>query len=93
MVRVYTPEGEREPGEVSLAPLRQPHPGFRLALAENGKDNALALMEGIARRVAAEQGWPEPLTIRKAHSSVPLQPDELGALRREFDLVLTGSAD
>jgi len=90
--KIYRPDGAvAQPGH-ALAPPRRVLAGARIGVLDNGKPNAGLLMMTVAKQLAERAGTGAPVQLVKnaAHRA----PEEvLDQLRREVDLVVTGSAD
>ena len=90
--KIYRPDGEvAQPGH-SLAPARRVLAGARIGVLDNGKPNAGLLMMTVARQLAERAGTGEPIQLVK-NAAHPAPEEVLDQLRREVDLVVTGSAD
>jgi len=90
--KIYRPDGEvAQPGH-SLAAPRRVLTGARIGVLDNGKPNAGLLMMTVARQLAERAGTGEPVQLVK-NAAHPAPDEVLEQLRKEVDLVLTGSAD
>jgi len=90
--QIYRPGGEvAQPGH-SLAAPRRVLTGARIGVLDNGKPNAGLLMMTVARQLAERAGTGEPVQLVK-NAAHPAPEEVLEQLRKEVDLVLTGSAD
>lgn len=92
-IRVYTPEGLAGMAPRALAELPPALAGQRIALLDNGKPNAAALLRRVAEQVAQRSGARVVGLHQKANAALPCQPELLARLAGETDLILTGSAD
>lgn len=59
----------------------------------NRKPNALALLTGVANRIAAERGYQPVVAEEKVTAAVGADPETIDRLGKEADLVLVGSGD
>ncbi len=92
-IRVLSPEGNLGSAPRALAELPAALAGQRIAVLDNGKPNAAALLQRIAEQLAARSGARAVGLRQKANAALPCQPELLARLAAEADLVLTGSAD
>lgn len=92
-IRVFAPEGAVGRAPRVLAELPAALAGQRIAVLDNGKPNAAALLRAIADQVAARSGARSVGLHQKANAALPCAPELLAALAAEADLILTGSAD
>lgn len=91
-VRLVDPEGRVHIPRAPLAPPVSELAGRRIAVLDNGKPNARALMTRIAQRLAERTGAELTLVVAKGTAATPAEPEILQQLEAA-DLVLTGSAD
>ena len=91
--QILSPEGP--PGTVAqvLAPAPARLTGVRLGVLDNRKPNARFLLERLAQELAQRSGAQVALVTAKANAAVACEPQVLGQLRQEADVILTGSAD
>jgi hypothetical protein len=92
-VRVYAPEGVPQEHELTVHPLPPATADLRVAILHNSKTNAGLLLTTVATELAASLGAPDPILTSKGRASLPADPEVIGRLGREVDLVLVGSAD
>lgn len=78
---------------VAAAPRLASLAGARLAIVDNGKFRAAALLEGLATELARRHGAHLVLTVRKLAAGRPLAPVDIERLVREADAVLNGVGD
>jgi hypothetical protein len=92
-IRIYSPEGPAGtvPHRLSAAPAVLT--GVRLGVLDNRKPNARLLLERLAENLAQRTGARVSLVTAKANAAVACEPQVLGQLRQEADVILTGSAD
>jgi hypothetical protein len=95
-MKIYSPEGEVTDEVVELCSTTPLFSGGKIGVLENGKPNANLLLtkiaEGLADRVDAEFS----ITTGKgerANAATACNPQVIGMLAEEVQLVLTGSAD
>jgi hypothetical protein len=67
--------------------------GIRLGVLDNRKPNARVLLVTLAERLAVRIGARLVLVTEKANAAVAGETAVLERLRREVDVVLTGSGD
>ncbi len=92
-IRIYAPDGTVGGATGALAAVPPALSGQRLVALDNGKPGAGLLLEETARRVARRTGATFVGIRRKGSAATPCEPDLLGALQAEADLILTGTAD
>lgn len=94
-VRVFAPVGRPHRGagpgwhRSSLGPLQQ----ATVAIVDNTKPNARALMAGVADRLVAAGLVAKATIERKASPSEGISDAAFGMLEHEAQIVLVGSAD
>jgi sirohydrochlorin ferrochelatase len=93
MLKILSPEGPSPATSTRLAPLAQDWSGVRIGVLENRKPNARLLLTTLAERLAARTGARVTVITEKANAAVAGEPAVLERLRREVDVVLTGSGD
>jgi hypothetical protein len=82
-----------------LAPSPRALAGLRIAVLDNGKPNAAAVMRRAAQTLAARTGARVSLVTKKgpqgrsANAAIPMAPDIFERVLCEADVVITGSAD
>lgn len=92
-VTIVRPDVERFPSPgITLAP-RSTRGGGTLAVIENGKPGARALLAGLARRVATGVGIEDVEVVSKPSAAKPLGADRVRDLAARHRLVLTGVGD
>jgi hypothetical protein len=92
-ISVLSPLGVVPGSEQSVVPAVTDLSGKRMVVLENGKQNALELLTGVAERL--QQRYPG-LTLdirRKESASLPADPALLVEITKQADVVLTGSGD
>lgn len=92
-MRIWSPQGPRGTALVPLAPMPAALAGVRLGVLDNRKPNARLLLVTMAERLAARTGATVVLVTEKANAAVAGETAVLDRLRREVDVVLTGSGD
>ena len=93
MLKIYSPEGLRGQQPLQLAPAPAALAGLRLAVLDNRKPNARLLLEQVAHGLAQRAGVCVAAVTAKANAAVACNPELLGQLREQADVILTGSAD
>ena len=93
MARIYSPEGPSGSVPLELAPAPKVLAGVRLGVLDNRKPNARLLLERLAENLAQRTGARVSLVAAKANAAVACEPQVLGQMRQEADVILTGSAD
>ena len=91
-VNVLRPDGAIAQPAHHLSPPRAVLAGARIGVLDNMKPNAGLLMITIARQLAARAGGPEPIVLEK-NAAKPAPDEHIERLKKEVDLVITGSAD
>jgi hypothetical protein len=92
-ITVYSPEGPAGTVPQRLAEVPGVLSGVRLGVLDNRKPNARLLLERLAENLARRTGARVSLVTAKANAAVACEPQVLGQLRQEADVILTGSAD
>jgi hypothetical protein len=91
-MRIFRPDGDVTQPSHTRSPGRRVLAGARIGVLDNLKPNAGLLMVTVADQLAERAGTGSPVVVTK--NAALAAPDEvLETLRREADLVLTGSAD
>jgi hypothetical protein len=91
-VKIFRPDGAIAQPPHTLTPGRRVLAGARIGVLDNLKPNAGLLMTTVAEPLAERAGTGAPLVLTK-NAAQPAPEEVLDQLRREVDLVLTGSAD
>jgi hypothetical protein len=91
-VKIFRPDGAIAQPPHALSPGRRVLAGARIGVLDNRKPNAGLLMTTAAEPLAERAGTGTPLVLTK-NAAQPAPEEVLDQLRREVDLVLTGSAD
>jgi hypothetical protein len=91
-VKIHRPDGHVSQPPRHLTPGRRSLAGARIGVLDNGKPNAGLLMLTVAGQLASRAGTGAPLHLVK-NAAQPCPEDVLDHLRREVEVVLTGSAD
>ena len=91
-VMLHRPDGAIVQPAHQLSPPRAVLAGARIGVLDNLKPNAGLLMITVARQLALRAGGPEPLVLTK-NAAHPAPDEHIERLKREVDLVITGSAD
>lgn len=91
-LKILSPEGAVAPTPAAAAPAVPSLSGRSIAVLDNGKPNARALLTGIAERLAARTGAEVAIVAAKATAAEPAEPDILRQLEAAH-VVVTGSAD
>ena len=92
-IRIYSPEGGTGRPARALAPSPEVLSGRRLAILDNGKPNAAAVMQRLADRLVERAGVEFVGVFAKGSAATPCEPELLAEIQSCADLVLTGSAD
>ena len=92
-IRIYSPTGPAGAVPRRLAAAPNLLAGVRLGVLDNRKPNARLLLERLAQNLAQRTGARVSLVTAKANAAVACEPQVLGQLRQESDVILTGSAD
>jgi hypothetical protein len=95
-VTVVDPAGRVGTAPAALSPPLPTLAGRRIGVLDNAKPNARALMERMARQLAARTGARLALVTDKGpghNAATPCSDQVLDRLAREVEVVLTGSAD
>jgi hypothetical protein len=91
-LELLSPEGAVAPAPAVVAPAVPSLSGLSIAVLDNGKPNARALLTGIAARLAARTGAEVSIVAAKATAAEPAEPEILRQLEAAH-VVVTGSAD
>ena len=95
-MKIYSPEGELMDEVVELCSTAPLFSGGKIGVLENGKPNADLLLtkiaEGLAERINAKFSIVTGKGER-ANAATACNPQIVGMLAEEVQLVLTGSAD
>jgi hypothetical protein len=91
-VKIFRPDGAIAQPPHTLSAGRRVLAGARIGVLDNLKPNAGLLMTTAAVPLAERAGTGAPLVLTK-NAAQPAPEEVLDQLRREVDLVLTGSAD
>jgi hypothetical protein len=89
---LLSPEGAVVAAPGAAAPAVPSLTGRSIAVLDNGKPNARALLVGIAERLAARTRADVSIVAAKATAAEPAEPDVLRQLEAAH-VVVTGSAD
>lgn len=92
-ITIYSPEGPRGISPQQLAPVPSVLAGVRIGVLDNRKPNARLLLQTLAETLAQRTSARVSLVTAKANAAVACEPQVLGQLRQEADVILTGSAD
>jgi hypothetical protein len=92
-VRVLNPLGVVPGPEDSAVSAVGDLTGKRLVILENGKQNAVELLTGVARRLQQRHPGLTFEVRRKESASLPADPALLVEITKQADVVLTGSGD
>lgn len=92
-VKIYDPCGATGPSPRTPTPPFDTLANKRIGVLDNGKPNALVLMEDMANLLAARSGAQVTLVVSKRTAAEPADPEIIDRLAGACDLVLTGSAD
>jgi hypothetical protein len=92
-VRMYRPDGAIAQPAHRLSPKRPVLSGARIGVLDNGKPNAGLLMTIVAEQLSARAGSSEPVLVLRKNAAKPCPDDVMDQLKKEVDLVITGSAD
>ncbi len=95
-MQVYAPGGSIGKPPRTLAPGLSALGGRRIGVLDNAKPNAGLLMVRMAERLAERTGATLQLVTTKGpghNAATPCSDEVLSQLKKEVDLVLTGSAD
>lgn len=92
-VTIHDPTGEVGPSAKTLTAPLDTLAGARIGVLDNGKPNAMVLMEEMARLLAERTGASVTLLTAKRTAAEPAEEDIIDALAKEADVVFTGSAD
>ncbi|HET6873929.1 MAG TPA: hypothetical protein VFH70_04080 [Acidimicrobiales bacterium] len=91
-MHILRPDGAITQPEHTLSPGRRVLAGARIGVLDNLKPNAGLLMVTAATDLAKRVGAEPPLVLTK-NAAKPAPDGVIDQLRRETDVVLTGSAD
>ena len=95
-MKIHTPEGELMDEVVALCSTAPLFSGGKIGVLENGKPNAGLLLTEIAEGLAERIGANFSIVTGKgerANAATACNPQVVGMLAEEVQLVLTGSAD
>ncbi len=92
-LRIYSPEGGIGRPMRSLAASPEVLSGQRLAILDNGKPNAVVVMQRLAEKLVERAGVEFVGVFAKGSAATPCEPELLAEIQSRADLVLTGSAD
>lgn len=91
-VQILRPDGPTTGPAHRLSTPRAVLAGARIGVLDNQKPNAGLVMLSVARKLAARAGCPEPIALEK-NAAKPAPLEVIEQLRKQVDLVITGSAD
>ena len=77
---------------IAYAPRPKKFDGLRIAIIENTKKNAEAVMVKLAEKLKAAYGMEVSLLMHKPQRD-PLKDDQLKELKESVDVVITGIGD
>ncbi len=92
-VKIYDPCGDTGPSPKALTAPLDNLAGKRIGVLDNGKPNAMLLMEEMARLLSARTGGNVTLLTAKRTAAEAADPAIIERLHSAADVVLTGSAD
>ena len=95
-MKIYSPEGDLKDEVVQLCSTTPLFSGGKIGVRENGKPNADLLLTKIAEGLAGRIDAKFSMTTGKgerANAATACNPQVVGMLAEEVQLVLTGSAD
>ena len=95
-MKIYSPEGDLNDEVVELCSTAPLFSGGKIGILENGKPNADLLLTKIAEGLAGRIDANFSVTTGKgerANAATACNPQVVGMLAEEVELVLTGSAD
>ena len=92
-MRILSPEGNVGERRVALAKSPDVLAGQRLAVLDNGKPGAVAVMTAVAEGLAARAGIDFVGVHRKRTAATPCHDGLMEEIAGAADLVLTGTAD
>lgn len=92
-ISIYSPEGGIGRPSRSLAASPKVLAGRRLAILDNGKPNAVVVMQRLADKLVERAGVEFAGVFAKGSAATPCEPELLAQIQSRADLVLTGSAD
>ena len=95
-MKIYSPEGDLKDEVVELCSTTPLLSGGKIGVLENGKPNADLLLTKIAEGLAGRIDAKFSMTTGKgerANAATACNPQVIGMLAEEVQLVLTGSAD
>ena len=96
MDQIYAPDGPLSPPPIVLAASPPVLAGLRIGVLDNLKPNAKLLMQRVALQIAERTGANVSLVTDKGpghNSATPCSEPIFELLKKEVDLVITGSAD
>lgn len=91
-MKIYRPDGQIAQPLHVLSRGRRVLAGARIGVLDNLKPNAGLLMTTVAAQLAQRAGTGAPIVLTK-NAARPAPDEVIEELKREADLVLTGSAD
>jgi len=92
MVWAYSPEGSKAAPTPERAPLPASTAGLRIALLDNRKANAGALLESLGSSLVERLGA-SVAKFEKPNASVAASAELLDRIRGEADFVISASSD
>ena len=92
-MRIESPEGAIGLAPRTLAPAPAALRGLRIGALDNGKPGAAWVLERAAAAVAARTGAEVVGLRRKRTAATPCEDALIEEIRRDADVVLTGTAD
>ena len=95
-MKIYSPEGDLKDEVVELCSTTPLFSGGKIGVLENGKPNADLLLTKIAEGLAGRFDAKFSMTTGKgerANAATACNPQVVGMLAEEVQLVLTGAAD
>lgn len=95
-MKIYNPEGELFEESVQLCSTTPLLSGGKIGILDNGKPNANLLLTKVAEGLAARIDAKVSIVTGKgerANAATACNPQVVGMLAEEVQLVLTGSAD
>jgi hypothetical protein len=92
-MKLFDPTASPVEREVAFAPRPRALRGLRVGLVENTKFNADAILAKLADRLGRDYGMAVSRMVRKRSPSHGVDEEQVEALRRISDLVVSGIGD
>jgi hypothetical protein len=92
-MRLNSPEGRPVPPGVAVVPRPASLAGLRIGLLDNTKAPVDEMLAHLAARLRERIDGVEVFHVSKQHPSLPVEPENLAALRANADVVINALGD